>query len=107
MRVAVDQAELASRIGDVLADVAGVGSAFLGGSHGRDEADAFSDVDVYVVVKNADDVSGVLSQLTQVLGTIAPILFSKVLANARTVNCITEEWLRFDLTVVNGLELPS
>ena len=101
----MDQAELADRIGETLKDIPGVGSAFLGGSHGRDEADAYSDVDVYAVVANADDVSDVLTCLEQVVGRIAPVVFSNVLPNARTINCITEEWLRFDLTVVNGLEL--
>ena len=101
----MDQAEIANRIGEVLKEVPGVGSAFLGGSHGRDEADSYSDVDVYVVVADADEVSDVLTRMSQVLERIAPILFSKTLPNARTINCITDDWLRFDLTVVNGFEL--
>ena len=101
----MDQPALAKRIGEVLKEVPGVGSAFLGGSHGRDEADSYSDVDVYVVVADADEVSDVLGRLSQALGRIAPILFSKTLPNARTINCITDDWLRFDLTVVNGFEL--
>ena len=101
----MDQAALAKRIGEVLREVPGVGSAFIGGSHGRDEADAYSDVDVYVVVANADDVPDALGRVSQVLERIAPILFSKTLPNARTINCITDDWLRFDLTVVNGFEL--
>lgn len=101
----MDQAALAKRIGGVLDGIPGVGSAFLGGSHGRDEADSYSDVDVYVVVADADEVSGVLASLSQALERIAPILFSKTLPNARTINCITDDWLRFDLTVVNGFEL--
>ena len=101
----MDQAALAKRIGEVLKEVPGVGSAFLGGSHGRDEADAYSDVDVYVVVADADEVSDVLTRIAQSLERIAPILFSKTLPNARTINCITDDWLRFDLTVVNGFEL--
>ena len=101
----MDQAALTMRIGETLKEVPGVGSAFLGGSHGRGEADSYSDVDVYVVVENPDDVSDVLDRLSQVLERIAPILFSKTLPNARTINCITNDWLRFDLTIVNGFEL--
>ncbi len=101
----MDQAALAKRIGEVLKEVPGVGGAFLGGSHGRDEADSFSDVDVYVVVADSDEVSKVLSRISQALERIAPILFSKTLPNARTINCVTDDWLRFDLTVVNGFEL--
>lgn len=101
----MDQGELADRIGDVLKGVRGVGAAFVGGSYGRGEADSYSDVDVYAVVTSADEVPDVMTRLEEVLESIAPILFSNILPNARTINCITEEWLRFDLTVVNGLEL--
>lgn len=101
----MDQAALAKRIGEVLKEVPGVGSAFLGGSHGRDEADSYSDVDVYVVVADADEMSDVLTRISQAQERIAPILFSKTLPNARTINCITDDWLRFDLTVVHGFEL--
>ena len=101
----MDQAALIDRIAEVLERLPGLGGAFLGGSHGRDEADAFSDVDVYVVVADADDIPDLLPRLEQSVGEISPILFRKVLPNARTINCITTDWLRFDLTVVSGVEL--
>lgn len=102
----MQQDELIDRVSEVLAGLDGVGSAFLGGSHGRGEADAYSDVDVYVVVADAEYVSSVLADLTGRLGEVAPILYSKELPNARTINCITVDWLRFDLTVVTAFELP-
>lgn len=101
----VEQADLIDRIAEVLGAVSGVGAAFLGGSHGRGEADAYSDVDVYAVVADADEASGVASRLEQAAQDIAPILFSKVLPNVRTINCITVAWQRFDLTAVSGVEL--
>lgn len=101
----MDQAALIDRITRVLERVPGLGSAFLGGSHGRDETDACSDVDIYVVVAEADDIPDLLARLEESVGEIAPILYSKVLPNARTINCITMDWLRFDLTVVSGIEL--
>ncbi len=101
----MDQSDLANRITEVLERLPGVGGAFLGGSHGRDEADAYSDVDVYVLVADADQAPDVLTRLEQAAEEIAPVLFSKVLPNARTINCITLDWLRFDLTVVSGTEL--
>ena len=101
----MDQAALIDRIAEVLEPLPGLGSAFLGGSHGRDEADAYSDVDVYVVVAEADDIPDLLSRLEQSVDEIGPILFKKTLPNARTINCITTDWLRFDLTVVSGIEL--
>ena len=101
----MDQAELTDRIAEMLEGLPGLGSAFLGGSHGRGEADAYSDVDVYVVVAEAADIPDVLARLAQSVAEISPVLYSKVLPNARTVNCITMDWLRFDLTVVSGIEL--
>ncbi|MCY3810724.1 MAG: nucleotidyltransferase domain-containing protein [Gammaproteobacteria bacterium] len=101
----MDQAALIDRVTHVLERVPGLGSAFLGGSHGRDEADAYSDVDIYVVAAEADDIPNLLRRLEDSVDEITPILYSKVLPNARTINCITVDWLRFDLTVVSGIEL--
>ena len=101
----VDQAALIDRIAGVLGRLPGLDGAFLGGSHGRDEADAHSDVDVYAVVAETAEIPDLLARLEQSVDEIAPILYSKVLPNARTINCITTDWLRFDLTVVSGIEL--
>jgi len=101
----MDQAALIDRIARVLEGLPGLGAAFLGGSHARGEADAYSDVDVYAVVAEAGDVADLLPRLEQSVDEVAPILFSKVLANERTINCITMDWLRFDLTVVSRIEL--
>ena len=101
----MDQAALVDLIARVLERLPALGAAFLGGSHGRDEADPYSDVDVYAVVAEAVDIPEMLPHLEQSVDEIAPILFSNVLPNARTINCITMDWLRFDLTVVSGNEL--
>jgi predicted nucleotidyltransferase len=101
----MNQADLITRITTVLSGIDRVGAALLGGSHGRGEADDYSDVDVYVVVSNAEDIAIVLAALTDSVATVAPILFSKPLPNARTINSITTEWLRFDFTVVSGAEM--
>ena len=101
----MDQAALIDQVAGVLERIPGLGGAYLGGSHGRDEADAYSDVDIYVVVAEPDEIPERLARLEESLDEIAPILYSKVLPNARTINCITMDWLRFDLTVVSGIEL--
>ena len=92
----MDQAALIDLIARVLERLPALGAAFLGGSHGRDEADPYSDVDVYAVVAEAVDIPEMLPRLEQSVDEIAPILFSNVLPNARTINCITMDWLRFD-----------
>ena len=97
--------DLIDQITTVLQRHTGVGGAFLGGSHGRNEADAYSDVDVYVVVSDSEIVQDALKTLAVSVSEIAPFVHSKVLPNARTINCITKDWQRLDLTVVTGLEL--
>ncbi len=101
----MDQQDLIAKISAHLKGLSEVGGAYLGGSHGRDEADGYSDIDLYVVVADSDIVQETLKQLADSVAEIVPILHSKVLPNARTINCITEDWQRFDLTVVTGLEL--
>ena len=97
--------DLIDQITTVLRRHTEVGGAFLGGSHGRNEADAYSDVDVYAVVSDSETVQDTLKELAVSVSEIGPLQHSKVLPNARTINSITEDWQRFDLTVVTGLEL--
>ena len=101
----MNQRALIDRITEVLGGIERVGGAFLGGSYGRGEADDFSDVDVYVVVADADDIPKCLDELANNLDKVQPILFSNVLPNARTINSITKEWLRFDFTVLTQHEI--
>ena len=101
----MDQQNLIDQITTTLEQHAEVGAAFLGGSHGRDESDALSDVDVYVVVVEPERVQETVTKLADSVSDIAPILYSKVLPNVRTINGITDKWQRFDLTVVTGVEL--
>ena len=101
----MNQSELIDHITAMLRDLERVGGAFLGGSYGRGEADSVSDVDVYVVVAAAEDIPGMLSELSTNLTKVQPILHSSVLPNARTVNAITKEWLRFDFTVLTQQEI--
>lgn len=105
MKGSMNQTDLIHRVTDVLHSEARIGGAYLGGSFGRDEADDYSDVDVYAVVAEEDQLQAVLTRLTHIVSDIAPLLFYKVLQNARTINCISVDWLRFDVTVVNGFEL--
>ena len=100
----MNQADLIARITTVLRGIERVRGAFLGGSFGRGEADAFSDVDVFVVVTDAEDIPIVLTELADEVNQVAPILFSQVLPGGRTITSITTEWLRFDLTLLRAAE---
>ena len=101
----MSQADLIAQITKMLSALERIGGAFLGGSFGRGEADDYSDVDVFVVAANAEDIADVLTELADNVAKVCPILFSNVLPNARTINSITVDWLRFDFTVVSQAEL--
>ena len=70
----MDQAALIDRIARVLGRLPGLDGAFLGGSHGRDEADAHSDVDVHAVVGETAEIPDLLARLERSVDEIAPIL---------------------------------
>lgn len=74
--------------------------AWLGGSFGRGDADAWSDVDVYVLTGESD-VERVFDRLASLSSKIAPILYSKRIPHSGTLNFITTDWQRFDFTVVS------
>ncbi|MCY4094990.1 MAG: nucleotidyltransferase domain-containing protein [Gammaproteobacteria bacterium] len=101
----MDQQYLIDQLTTTLKRHPQIGAAFLGGSHGRDEADPFSDVDVYAVVSDTESIQDSFKSLADPATKIAPILYLRILPNARTINCITEDWMRFDITVVTGFEL--
>ncbi|MXY58113.1 MAG: nucleotidyltransferase domain-containing protein [Gammaproteobacteria bacterium] len=99
------QADLIALLAQWLKSQRAVAGAFLGGSFGRGDADDYSDVDIYVVTAESAQIQTVANALADGLDRVTSILFSKTLPNARTINAITTEWLRFDLTVVSPPEL--
>lgn len=82
----------------------GVGAAWLAGSLGRGEGDEYSDVDLLLLVGEgeAGAVSAVLADsLDQVT---RPVLVNK-LYGGRVISVVTDDWGRFDLTLVEPAEL--
>jgi UTP:GlnB (protein PII) uridylyltransferase len=84
----VNQADLIDRVTNVLSGLPRAGSAFLGGSFGRGEADDFSDVDVYVVVAGPEDIPPMLTELPTIWRRCIRSRFRTCL-NARTINSVT------------------
>jgi predicted nucleotidyltransferase len=97
----MQQRELIRRAGDVLEKDARVLAAWLAGSFGRGDADAFSDVDLLVVVGD-DERPGFLDEWESIVERIAPTVYRNALVHGAigVYNAITEDWLRFDLMVV-------
>jgi predicted nucleotidyltransferase len=80
-------------------------SAWLSGSLGKGGGDEFSDVDVTVVVPDASFVE-TLRVYSNDVSAIAATVFSQVV-HGRVVNCVTENWDRFDLTFVKPSEFAA
>lgn len=102
----MEQDNLIKKIGDVLQQKDGVRGAWLSGSFGRGDADRYSDIDVVVLVEDSK-VDTAFSAFQGQIREISPILFSKTLPQSRTVNAITPEWQRFDLTFVSRQQLEK
>ena len=100
----MNQNGLIEKITQVLQKNDLVKGVWLAGSFGRGDADGFSDIDVVVLVDD-DKVEFVFSTFQHKTGDISPVLFSKVLQPSKTINVITPEWLRFDLTFVSKPQL--
>lgn len=81
-----------------------VEAAWLAGSLGTNGGDRFSDVDLLVLIRDGM-IGAAPDALADGLSAIAmPVLLNK-LFGGRVINVVTEDWERFDLTLVQGEEL--
>jgi len=80
-------------------------SAWLAGSLGRGSGDAFSDVDIAVVVADAD-LQAALNSYRENASSIAHVVQIN-LVRGRVLNCITTDWDRFDLTFMKPGEFAG
>ena len=98
--------ELIQHIVEVLQADGRVCAAWLSGSLGRGAGDQYSDVDMVVVVTEADR-KAFLADWDSIVTTIAPVVLSNQLSRgAVTVfNQVTAEWLRFDVSVITPADL--
>jgi predicted nucleotidyltransferase len=99
------QTSLIGKIAAPLEADARISSAWLVGSLGRGNGDAFSDVDVMVVTAD-DQFDAVLKAWSADLSAIAPTVLVNVLFG-RVLNVVTEDWSRFDLTFMRPGEFAA
>jgi len=93
------QEDLIKRITSSLSDDKEIRGAWLSGSFGRGDEDEFSDVDVVALVEDGKAVQK-FDEYASKVSNISPILYQKTLPPSQTVNVITPNWLRFDITFV-------
>lgn len=92
------QEDLIQRATAVLADDHRVLAVWLSGSYGAGTQDQFSDVDLWVVV-DADQQPGFCDDWPAIADRIAPTVLCRQLGDAPVFNQITENWVRFDVTI--------
>ena len=99
--ISVWQDEFIGRIRDTLEGDTKVIGLFLGGSFGKGQADAHSDVDLLAVVAR-DEQPEFGRTWRQHLEAIAPVVFwNELHKEDLVINAITEEWQRIDLVLAD------
>lgn len=97
-----EQESLVGAIFGVLQRDGRVEAAWLAGSLGRDEGDAYSDVDIVVLC--TDGMAGEVAATRGLLDFARPVLVNP-LFGGRILNVITPEWQRFDLVFIEATDL--
>lgn len=101
------QDEVIKAIAHALRDDRALKGLFLAGSHGRETADRFSDIDVLGVVE-AQEQADFPERWRAALETIAPLVFWREgRRGAPIINAITDGWTRIDLALVTPQEFAS
>jgi hypothetical protein len=99
-----EQQDLIDGIEKLLRAEPRVEAAWLAGSLGKGQGDAVSDVDTLALA--ADGMAGEVSkELAANLDGIAKPVLVNALFGGRILNVVTEDWLRFDISIVQGDEL--
>lgn len=102
----MDPHGLIIRISQVLQEDPRVLAAWLSGSRGRGTADAYSDVDVWLVV-SADDVSGFVEDWPKLSDRITPTVLRQQVRGGPVFNAVTPGWLRFDISIGTPGDVPA
>lgn len=99
------QQELLARIVEVLRDDSRVLGAWLTGSRARGTEDPFSDIDMWLVVTDADK-DGFVEDWPQTVEKISPTVLSQPVFGT-TFTHITPEWLRLDVSIGTPADVPT
>ncbi len=81
-----------------------VEAAWLAGSLGRGAGDEFSDVDLLVLVEEGAAASASPAIVEGLGAVVKPVLVNR-LYGGRIINVVTDDWQRFDLSIVEAADL--
>ncbi|HZZ87355.1 MAG TPA: nucleotidyltransferase domain-containing protein [Caulobacteraceae bacterium] len=82
-----------------------VEAAWLAGSLGRGGGDAFSDVDLLVLVADGGLGAAAEAIAAKLAQEVTPVLINR-LYGGRVLNVVTDDWQRFDLSFIEASDLP-
>lgn len=100
-------AALLLRIVDLLRAEPRVLAAWLYGSHGRGEADEYSDLDVWVVTEDVDGLLADWPTLADRLGSeLASVVLIEPIRGQPAIRCILADWTHYDVWVSSPDEVP-
>jgi predicted nucleotidyltransferase len=100
-----EQEGLIGRLGTLLQQVEDAEAAWLAGSLGRGTGDAFSDIDILLLVRDGSAGSIGSALEAKLREAFAPVLVTS-LHGGRVLSFVTREWERFDITIAEGEQLP-
>lgn len=99
-----EQRELVQSAALVLEADSQIAAAWLAGSLGRGSGDAYSDVDLLVLVTGVSALEAGRRYVREVV-SIAPPALVNALYGGLVINVVTEDWRRFDLSFVAEADL--
>lgn len=95
---------LLKRLIDLL-QIQGVCAAWLIGSRAIDLHDAFSDIDIALYEDDNQKALALFQKLRTAIKDWDDIVYTKTLPHSLTLNAVTQEWDRFDISIVSNQEL--
>jgi predicted nucleotidyltransferase len=99
-----EQQDLIDGLQELLGRDSQVGAVWLAGSLGKGGGDAFSDVDLLVLVTDGALGSTADATLATLADVVTPVLVNR-LYGGRVVNVVTDAWQRFDFSFVESADL--
>lgn len=100
----MQQQALIERLHRLLESEPRVGAAFLSGSLGKGQGDAYSDVDILAIVPDGS-AAAISADLARRLPEIAAPVLVNSLFGGRVLNVVTDDWQRFDLSFAEAKEV--
>jgi predicted nucleotidyltransferase len=97
---------MVERIAEILREDQRVRAAWLGGSRARGTQDEYSDIDIWLVVRQAD-VARFIDDWPGLSDRISPTVLRQRVGKLPVFNHVTPEWLRFDVSIGTPEDVPK